>query len=179
LVEMLHDYTDVPAKARTIKDVEHSGDELAHITYEHLNRICVTPLDREDIGAITSALDDILDLIEAATADFVLCNIEELRPEALELAQIIELSSAQVQHAINCLPRMSRARAELRDHLPEINRLEREGDHVYRSAIQELFHQPDPILIIKWKQVLDHLECAIDACKDCADVLHGVLLKYA
>jgi predicted phosphate transport protein (TIGR00153 family) len=179
LVEMLHDYTDVPAKAKAIKDVEHAGDELAQVTYEHLNRIFVTPLDREDVGAITAALDDILDLIEAATADFVLCDIEETRPEALELALIIEQSSAQVQKAVNCLPRMSRARAELRDYLTEINRLENEGDHVYRGAIQDLFHQPDPILIIKWKQVLDHLERAIDACEDCADVLQGVLLKYA
>ena len=179
LVAMLSDYTNVQEKARAIKDVEHEGDELTHETYEQLNRIFVTPLDREDIGAISSAVDDVLDLVEAAADAFVLCSIEEPLPPALEMAQIIVQGCVQIQQAVAHLRRLNKDRAAFRDRLTEINRLENQGDDVYRNAIQTLFRQSDPLLILKWKQVYDHLERAIDSCEDVADVLHGVLLKYA
>ncbi|MGE5334223.1 MAG: DUF47 domain-containing protein [Nitrososphaerota archaeon] len=179
LVAMLHDFTDVATKALAIKDVEHAGDELTHEVYEQLNRIFVTPLDREDIGAITSALDDVIDLVEAAADDFVLYSIEEPLPPALEMAQLIVQSCTQIQEAVAYLRRLARDRKAFRDRLTEINRLENQGDTVYRNAIQTLFRQSDPVLILKWKQIYDHLERAIDSCEDVADVLHGVLLKYA
>lgn len=179
LLAMLNDYTDIAEKAKAIKDVEHAGDELTHETYEQLNRIFVTPLDREDIGAISSALDDVLDLVEAAADDFVLFGIEEPQSSALEMAQLIVQSCVEIQEAVSHLRRLNKDRAAVRDRLTEINRLENQGDMVYRNAIQALFRQSDPLLIIKWKQVYDHLERAIDSCEDVADVLHGVMLKYA
>jgi uncharacterized protein len=179
LVAMLSDYTNIQEKARAIKDVEHAGDELTHDTYEQLNRIFVTPLDREDIGAISSAVDDVLDLVEAAADDFVLCSIEEPLPPSLEMAQLIVQGCVQIQQAMAYLRRLNKDRAAFRDRLTEINRIENQGDDVYRNAIQTLFRQSDPLLILKWKQVYDHLERAIDSCEDVADVLHGVLLKYA
>jgi uncharacterized protein len=179
LLAMLNDYTDIDEKAKAIKGVEHAGDDLTHETYEQLNRIFVTPLDREDIGAISSALDDVLDLVEAAADDFVLCGIEEPQPPALEMAQLIVQSCVEIQEAVSHLRRLNKDRATVRDRLTEINRLENQGDMVYRNAIQALFRQTDPLLIIKWKQVYDHLERAIDSCEDVADVLHGVMLKYA
>jgi uncharacterized protein Yka (UPF0111/DUF47 family) len=179
LVAMLSDYTNIQEKARAIKDVEHAGDELTHDTYEQLNRIFVTPLDREDIGAISSAVDDVLDLVEAAADDFVLCSIEEPLPPSLEMAQLIVQGCVQIQQAVAYLRRLNKDRAAFRDRLTEINRIENQGDDVYRNAIQTLFRQSDPLLILKWKQVYDHLERAIDSCEDVADVLHGVLLKYA
>lgn len=179
LLAMLNDYTDIAEKAKAIKDVEHAGDELTHETYEQLNRIFVTPLDREDIGAISSALDDVLDLVEATADDFVLFGIEEPQSSALEMAQLIVQSCVEIQEAVSHLRRLNKDRAAVRDRLTEINRLENQGDMVYRNAIQALFRQSDPLLIIKWKQVYDHLERAIDSCEDVADVLHGVMLKYA
>lgn len=179
LVAMLSDYTDVTAKAQAIKKVEHDGDELTHETYEQLNRIFVTPIDREDIAAISSALDDVLDLVEAAADDFVLCSIEEPLPPAMEMAQIIVQGCLEIQDAVAHLRRLNKDRAVFRNRLNEINRLENQGDAVYRNAIQSIFRQSDPLLILKWKQVYDHLEKAIDSCEDVADVLHGVLLKYA
>ena len=178
LLAMLNDYTDVPAKAKAIKQVEHAGDELTHKIYDQLNRIFVTPLDREDIAAIASALDDVLDLVEAAADDFVLYRIEAPMRRAIDLAQVIVDATVQVQEAVALL-RHRRDRDLLRERLTEINRLENEGDDIYRIAIQDIFAQPDPVLMIKWKQVYDHLERAIDNCEDVADVLYGVLLKYA
>lgn len=179
LLAMLQDYSDTPAKAKAIKAVEHTGDQFIHDTYDQLNKIFVTPLDREDIGAIASAMDDIIDLIEASADDFVLFEIQEPLPAALELAQLLVLGCTAVQEAVSCLPQLSRKRESLRESLEAINHLERDGDEIYRSAIQDLFQKSDPILIIKWKQIYDHLERAIDNCEDFADVLHGVLLKYA
>jgi predicted phosphate transport protein (TIGR00153 family) len=176
---MLQDFTDVPAKARAIKALEHAGDELTHEAYEMLNKTFVTPLDREDIGGIASALDDILDLIEAAADDFVLLNVEQPLPESLEMARVILQSCDQVLAVADGARRLRREHQAIRERLTEINRLENEGDDVYRRAIQGLFRQSDPILIIKWKQIFDHLERAIDSCEDFADVFHGVLLKYA
>ncbi len=178
LQAMLDDYTDVAAKAKAIKDVEHAGDELTHELYGLLNRIFVTPLDREDIAAIASALDDVLDLVEAAADDFVLYSVESPTESSRELARIIVQSTIEVQEAVSML-RDRKARLTMTERLTEINRLENEGDDVYRVGIQELFQQPDAVRIIKWKQVYDHLERAIDSCEDVADVLHGVLLKYA
>lgn len=178
LLAMLTDYTDVPAKAKAIKQVEHAGDELTHEIYDQLNRIFVTPLDREDIASIASALDDVLDLIEASADDFVLYRIETPTRRAVDFAQVIVDSTIQVQEAVALL-RHRRDRDALRERLTEINRLENDGDDIYRIAIQDIFAQPDPVLMIKWKQVYDHLERAIDNCEDVADVLYGVLLKYA
>lgn len=178
LFVMLNDFTEVEAKAKAIKAVEHKGDELTHEIYDQLNRIFVTPLDREDIAAIASALDDILDLVEAAADDFVLYAVTQPTPNAIELAGVIVSASIQVLEAVSLL-RNRRDRAAVRERLTEINRLENEGDDIYRRGIQELFSQPDPVLMIKWKQIYDHLERAVDNCEDVADVLHGVLLKYA
>jgi predicted phosphate transport protein (TIGR00153 family) len=179
LLAMLKDYTEVTAKAQAISAVEHTGDGLTQEIYRLLSRIFVTPLDREDIAAIASSLDDVLDLIEASADDFVLYHIETPLPPAIEMAQIIVHSTIQVQQAIACLKHLGKNRAILLEHLSAINRLEHEGDIIYRNAIQTLFRHPDAVLIIKWKQVYDHLERAIDRCEDVTDVLHGVLLKYA
>jgi predicted phosphate transport protein (TIGR00153 family) len=179
LLAMLNDYTDIAVKAKTIKDVEHDGDTLTHEMYELLNRIFVTPLDREDIAALASALDDILDLVEASADDYVVCGIEAPLPAAVEMAQIILQSAVKVQEAFSYLAHLSKERTAVRALLEEINRLENEGDNVYRAAMQALFAQPDAVQIVKWKQIYDHMERAVDSCEDVADVLHGVLLKYA
>ncbi|HEU5441034.1 MAG TPA: DUF47 family protein [Ktedonobacterales bacterium] len=179
LLAMLSDYTDVAAKARAIKDVEHEGDTLTHEMYEQLNKVFVTPLDREDIAAIASALDDVLDLSEASADDFVVLHVEQPQAAAIQMAELIVQSTIQIQEAFSYLKRLSREREAMRDRLEEINRLENEGDLVYRNAVEALFSQTDAIQIIKWKQIYDHMERAIDMCENVADVLHGVLLKYA
>ncbi len=178
LVEMLTNFSDVRAKAREIKDVEHVGDDLTHNTYELLNRTFVTPLDREDIAGLASSLDDILDLVEASADDFVVTGVVEPTAPAIELAQIIEQAATKVQEAVGLLP-ARRSHDRIRELVTEINTLENEGDRIYRTAMEELYKSPDPIYILKWKQIYDHLERAIDRCEDVADELQGILLKYA
>jgi predicted phosphate transport protein (TIGR00153 family) len=178
LVEMLANYSEVRNKAREIKAVEHVGDELTHDTYALLNRTFVTPLDREDIARLASSLDDILDLVEASADDFVVTGVSEPTASAMEMAQIIAQAAVKVQEAVRLLPDR-RSHSKIRELVTEINTLENEGDRVYRTAMEELYKAQDPIYIIKWKQIYDHLERAIDRCEDVADELQGILLKYA
>ena len=177
LAELVKDFTNVPLKAKRIKDVEHEADLITHETIEKLNKTFVTPLDREDIHGLISSLDNILDHVEAAADKFSLYRIPEVQPDAVLLTDILIHSVKEVQHTIGKLRNLKDADLILK-HCIEINRLENEGDFVYRTAIAKLFEQGgDPLNVIKWKEVYDSIEDAIDSCEDVANVIEGVTLK--
>ncbi len=178
LAELVKDFTNVPLKAKRIKDVEHEADLITHETIEKLNKTFVTPLDREDIHGLICSLDNILDHVEAAADKFSLYRILEVQPDAALLADVLVHSVKEVQTTIGKLRNLKDADIILK-HCIEINRLENEGDFVYRSAIAKLFenHGNDPLNVIKWKEVYDSIENAIDSCEDVANVIEGVTLK--
>jgi uncharacterized protein len=178
LAELVKDFTNVPLKAKRIKDVEHEADLITHETIEKLNKTFVTPLDREDIHGLICSLDNILDHVEAAADKFSLYRIPEVQPDAALLADVLVHSVKEVQTTIGKLRNLKDADIILK-HCIEINRLENEGDFVYRSAIAKLFdnHANDPLSVIKWKEVYDSIENAIDSCEDVANVIEGVTLK--
>ena len=177
LAELVKDFTNVPLKAKRIKDVEHEADLITHETIEKLNKTFVTPLDREDIHGLITSLDNILDHVEAAADKFSLYRIPEVQPDAVVLADILIHSVKEVQITIGRLRSLKDADLILK-HCIEINRLENEGDFVYRTAIAKLFEQGgDPLNVIKWKEVYDSIENAIDSCEDVANVIEGVTLK--
>lgn len=178
LNDLLNNFTDVATKVKLIQAAEHEGDALTHEIFEQLNRTFVTPLDREDIAAITRALDDVLDYIEASADAFQLYDIDEPTSAAIELGALILQASQQVHKAILAM-RYKKQAANIREAVVEINRIENLADQVYRGAMSSLFRQSDPIRMIKWKQVYDYLEQATDLCEDVGDVLQGVLLKNA
>ena len=177
LAELVKDFTNVPLKAKRIKDVEHEADLITHETMEKLNKTFVTPLDREDIHGLISSLDNILDHVEAAADKFSLYRIPEVQPDAVLLADILVHSVKEVQTTISKLRNLRDADLILK-HCIEINRLENEGDFVYRSAIAKLFERGgDPLNVIKWKEVYESIENAIDSCEDVANVIEGITLK--
>jgi uncharacterized protein len=178
LGDLVKDFTNVPLKAKRIKDIEHEADLITHETIEKLNKTFVTPLDREDIHGLICSLDNILDHVEAAADKFSLYRITEVQPDAALLADILIHSVKEVQVTIGKLRNLKDADLILK-HCIEINRLENEGDFVYRSAIAKLFdaHANDPLNVIKWKEVYDSIENAIDSCEDVANVIEGVTLK--
>ena len=177
LAELVKDFTNVPLKAKRIKDVEHEADLITHETIEKLNKTFVTPLDREDIHGLISSLDNILDHVEAAADKFSLYRIPEVQPDAVLLTDILIHSVKEVQRTIGKLRNLKDADLILK-HCIEINSLENEGDFVYRTAIAKLFEQGgDPLNVIKWKEVYDSIENAIDSCEDVANVIEGVTLK--
>jgi predicted phosphate transport protein (TIGR00153 family) len=176
LEEMLAPEQPLWDKADEIKEVEHKCDFLTHEIIQRLHRTFVTPLDREDIHSLARSLDDVMDAIDACAALVRLYQIKIVRPDTRELTRIIVASSEQLVKALKALER----RKGVAEPAVEINRLENEADRVHQLAVRRLFEEErDPIQIIKWKEILDFLEDATDRCEDVANVLEGVVVKYA
>jgi predicted phosphate transport protein (TIGR00153 family) len=180
LEDMLTNFTDVEDKAFRIKETEHDGDEIVHNMMRKLNTTFVTPLDREDIHALTSALDDILDFIEAAADRMVLYEIDEPTESAIKLAQILAEATAITQGAVKALREMNKNSDAIREACVAINRLENRGDQVNRAAMAKLFQQHDkPMEALKWREIYHNIETAVDKCEDVADILESTVLKNA
>ena len=163
-------------KVDEIKEVEHKCDHLTHQIIQRLNSTFVTPIDREDIHALAKSLDDVMDAIDASARFVRLYKISSMRFGARELAHVISLSVDQVSLAIKALEKHK----GVAERAVEINRLENEADRIHESALRRLFdEETDPVLIIKWKEILDVLEEATDRCEDVANVLEGVVVKNA
>ena len=176
LEEMLAPERPIWDKADEIKEVEHKCDFLTHEIIQRLHRTFVTPLDREDIHSLARSLDDVMDAIDASATIVRLYGIERVRPDARELARIILQSTDQVVKAMKALER----RKGVAEPAVEINRLENEADRAHQVAVRRLFEEErDPIIIMKWKEILDFLEEATDRCEDVANVLEGVVIKHA
>jgi predicted phosphate transport protein (TIGR00153 family) len=177
LKDMLDNFTDPAASQRKIKEVEHKGDTITHEIIKKLNKSFITPFDREDIYALSSALDDILDLIDASAQRVVMYNVEKPTPESKELAFLI-LKSCQV---IDKIVAVLGGRLEpISAYCIEVNALENEADRVCREAISRLFdEEKDPIQLIKWKEIYETLETTTDKCEDAANILESVVVKNA
>ena len=177
LEDLVKDFINVPLKAKRIKDVEHEADLITHETVAKLNKTFVTPFDREDIHGLICSLDNILDHVEAAADKLSLYRINEIKPDATLLTDILLRAVQEVQKTVVRLRHLKGGDSILQ-HCIEINRLENEGDFVYRSAIAKLFEKGDDTLdILKWKEVYESIENAIDSCEDVANVIEGVALK--
>ena len=169
--------TDPPdaAKVALIKDAEHRCDALTHDTIQRLHRTFVTPFDREDLYAMATSLDDVMDAIDHAASLVRLYEITQVRPGARELAHTVTGSTERLQSAIGALA----SKKPVHPHAVEINRLENEADRAYQEAVRRLFDsERDPIIIIKWKELFDVLEQITDACEDVANVIEGVVVKH-
>jgi uncharacterized protein len=176
LEEMLTPDRPIWDKADEIKEVEHECDTLTHQIYQRLHKTFVTPLDREDIFGLARSLDDVMDAIDATAAIVRLYQITVVRPDARIFCRIIIDCTDQVVTALRALEK----KTGVAEPAVEINRLENEADRAHQAAVRRLFEEErDPIAIIKWKEILDFLEDAIDRCEDVANVLEGVVLKYA
>lgn len=176
LVEMLTHYTGVPEQAQNIKAIEHTGDEITHALITKLNQTFVTPFDREDIHVLSTKVDDVLDLVDAAAARMVIYRVSSVRPGTSDLARILYESTGEVAAAVRLLEK----RDHILDHCIEINRLENESDRLCRTLIAQLFDEErDPVQIIKWKEIFEVIETAVDKCEDVANVIESVTLKSA
>ena len=178
LKDLLDNFTDPAASQRKIKEVEHKGDTITHEIIKKLNQSISTPFDREDIYALSSALDDILDLIDASTAQrVVMYNVEKPTPQSQELAFLILKACQVIDKGVSLLGGKFELISEC---FVDVNSLENESDRVCREAVSRLFHEEkDPIQLIKWKEIYETLERAVDKCEDAANILESVVLKNA
>jgi predicted phosphate transport protein (TIGR00153 family) len=177
LQDLIGDYRDVELKAQRIADREHEGDEVTHAIIRLLNTTFVTPMDREDIYRLATALDDVLDAIEAVSDLFVLHRIEAPIPEMKAQIDVLVLAASQTEQALAALPKMKRERLE--PYWIEINRLENEGDQLYRRAIADLFSGEHRAMdVLKWKEVIENLEEALDGLENVANIIESTVLKH-
>jgi predicted phosphate transport protein (TIGR00153 family) len=176
LQKLLTDFHDPETAHAEIRQREHEGDEITHQIIHALNTTFVTPFDREDIHRLASSIDDILDLIEAVSDLLVLHHIEQPLPEMLPLADVLARAAEQTYQAIARLKGFS----GLEPYWVEINRLENEGDRIYRKTVAHLFSGEFKAMdVLKWKDLVDQLEAAIDGCEDVANTLESIVLKHA
>jgi uncharacterized protein len=171
---MLEAWPDQRELQRELVVCEQEGDRITHDIIQRLNQTFVTPFDREDIYALASGLDDIVDFIEECADYLGLYRIEAPMVQAQQLASILNQSCRAVSEAI---PRLRTFR-DMHHYTVEINRLENDGDRIVREAIASLFERGiDPMMVIRWKDVYDRLEDAIDATEKVAHILEGIVIK--
>jgi uncharacterized protein len=174
LEEMLADFPERSELARDILICEQDGDRITHDIIQRLNQTFVTPLDREDIYEMASALDDVVDYTEEVADYLGLYKIEAPMDQAQELAKVLHACGRQIAEA---MPRL-RGFKDISKYTVEINRLENDGDRITREAIASLFDTGiDPMVVIRWKDIFERLEEAIDATEHVANILEGIAIK--
>jgi predicted phosphate transport protein (TIGR00153 family) len=159
---------------RSIKDAEHEGDRLTHEVVDLLNRTFVTPFDRDDMYRLAGAIDDVCDHVDEAAGNIVGYGVTRVREAARNQAGVILRAATKLQEAVSLLEGFKDSQL----HLDALRELEDEGDTLNRRAVSELFtSEQDPIAIIRWKDIHERLEEAVDACENAADVLEAILVK--
>jgi uncharacterized protein len=176
LVEMLSDKGgNFEEHSRRIKAIEHQCDELTHKVSTRLNKSFITPFDREDIYMMSSALDDIVDLIDDAARAMVIYNVHESTEHARHFADVIQRMAIELHEVVSKLSRPD----GIAPRLVTLHTLENEGDEVFHRAIEELFHHAqDPLHVIKWKSIYEKLEAAVDRCENVANIIESVIIKH-
>ena len=177
LHDILKNPQDLPVRINRLQEIEHHGDDMTHDIIRMLNQTFITPFDREDIHALTSSLDDVLDYVNSAATRMKLYRITTPPPAAADLAGLIVKQSEELSKAVSLL---EEEHQKVLDHCVVVNQLENEADRVSRQAIAELFeYEKDPIQLIKIKELYEVLETATDKAEDAANVLEAVVLKSA
>lgn len=170
---------NIPAKCRRISDIEHETDTITHRCVEALHKTFITPIDRDSIHRLIMRMDDIMDSVEAAAERIELYELTVMPADVRDLAEVLHRATMQVEAAVRGLRDLKHTQATIKLCI-DINRIENEGDAIHRRAVARLFkEEKDPIMVIKWKEVYENLEEAIDRCEDVANIIEGVILEHA
>jgi predicted phosphate transport protein (TIGR00153 family) len=160
-----------------IKEIEHEADNITHRTYAKMHSTFLTPLDREDIYSLINKMDSILDMTESASSRLLLYKVKEPASVLIDQARVLSKSTGKVKAIIHALRDMKNAPLILQTCI-EIHTLENEGDVILRTAMARLFeHEPDVKELIKWKEIHERIEEAIDTCEDVSNIVEGIVLK--
>jgi uncharacterized protein len=179
LEDLMENYENIPKKIEAIESIEHECDQHVHKIMSILNASFITPIDREDIYLIAKELDNIVDEIEATAHRFRMFNVKSMNEDAIKLAKLISQSSGELKNVMVDLKNLKKS-SKLKEKIIEVNRIENQGDDIYRNAITKLFvEQKDPIEVIIWKEIFEYLENTLDVCEDVANIVEGVVMKHA
>ncbi len=180
LKALLDDFTDVARKCQEIKDVEHRADDITHRAFARLHTQFITPFDRGEIHRLLSRIDDVLDLADAAAERLGLYDLEQVLPEARELAAVLVEQAKKMAEAVHGLRDMKKNPARILEACREMNVLENQADTLTRRTMAKLFKRGnDPLTVMKWKEIIDLIEDATDRAEDVANVIEGVVLEHA
>ncbi len=176
-LDMLLNYDSFETRLIKLKEIEHEADDITHRTYEKMHTTFLTPIDREDIYALVNKMDSILDMTEAAAVRMSLYKIKAPKEELFQQARILNEATAKVKMIVCGLRDMKNAKMIL-DACVEINTLENAGDQILRATMARLFeHETDPFELIKWKEIFERFEDALDICEDVSNIVEGIVLK--
>jgi uncharacterized protein Yka (UPF0111/DUF47 family) len=176
LDKLFNDAPHVNDHVKAIKDIEHKADLLTATVNQRIDKSFITPIDREDIHTLASRLDDVIDLLDGTARRFAMLHITEVLPPARQLTGVLCRAAAEIQVAVTEM----RKPPQVNQHVALIKHLEEEGDAIYHEAVGALFAgRPDPLDVIRWKEMYDTLERAIDSCMGVAQVLQSISLKNA
>ena len=176
LVVLFHDFSEVEKRVLEIKTAEHKGDQITRSVMTKLNQTFITPFDREDIHALSSALDDVMDLVDAAASRLITYKVKSVTPGASQLADVILRGAEILEKAVSELNRPQ----NILKYCEQLGQIEEEGDRIKGECIARLFEDStEATEIIKWKEIYEVLEAATDKCEDASDVLAAVVLKSA
>ena len=177
LRQMCKQFPSIEGHLQRIRDEEHAADQLAHTALDRLDRTFITPFDREDIHELVGGLDDIIDGIDALAKRFPLFHVQNIEPIFEKQADVLVEATVAVSEAVHRL-RKSRKLSELSDKLIEIHHKESIGDDNHHAALSHLFGGTvDALDVMKWKELYDYIETAIDACEDVGNTLERIVLK--
>ena len=170
------DAPHVSEHVKAIKDIEHKADLLTATVNQRIDKSFITPIDREDIHTLASRLDDVIDLLDGAARRFEMLHITQVLPPAKQLTGVLMRAANEIQAAVSEM----RQPPAVNQHVALIKHLEEEGDAIYHEAVGALFSgDPNPLEVMKWKEMYDTLERAIDSCMGVAQVLQSISLKNA
>jgi predicted phosphate transport protein (TIGR00153 family) len=180
LKDLLDDFTDVPTKVAAIKAIEHRADDITHRAFARLHTQFITPFDRGEIHRLLSRIDDVLDLADAAAERISLYDIDQVLPEARELAAVLVAQAEKMAEVVRALRTFKKDTAGILGGCREINSLENQADTLTRRTMAKLFKRGnDPLTVVKWKEIIDLIESATDRAEDVANVVEGVVLEHA
>lgn len=180
-LEMVNNFDHMEEFVKKIDDVEHEADQMTRSLMDMMDSTFITPLDKEDLRDLSHALDDITDCIEAASARAHLYKLRTLREDLRPLAELLVKAAKSTWDAVGELKNGFKSSESMREILIHIHLTENESDRAFRTALADLFEEPnaDPLMVIKWKEIYDRVEVSVDKCEDVAKILGRVLTKYA
>jgi predicted phosphate transport protein (TIGR00153 family) len=179
LQDLVLRYTEAEQRISELEAKEHEGDRLVHAMMDKLNKSFITPMDREDLLAISKEIDTVTDEIESGAHLFTMFNVKVVKDDAKTFVRLIVQSTAELHALTKEMKNFKKSKA-LKSKVVEINRIENEGDKLFRSAVHTLFtEEKDPLEVMKWKEIYEYLETMLDACEHTANLILGVVMKHA
>jgi len=176
LCDLITDYTDVVAKKNKITEIEHQADDVVHLIFEELNETFITPIDREDISSLASALDNVLDHIHGAARRLFLYKIPSPDETMRRFSDTLLKACNELNLAVKDMKKLKNPE-KIEERCVEVNRLENVGDEILNYGVVELFETKEAKDIIKLKEIYEFMESAIDRCEDAANVISDIVIK--